>query len=163
MGITVKRTGKKLRFDVDIAAKIISTYAVGAVLRRVDRGMSLTGAAFAPYSRKYREALIKGGETTKVDLRVTGGLMSSLKAVTFTKKSIGEVDVRIRVGTGTSPAVSLGGGRAKRTGGRSPPHNVLAYWLHHGNGNTPARPFLGLTDAEERTLLALLTKANLWR
>ena len=160
MPIEVKRTGTVPRFNAAKAAQIIRAYVPGAILRRTDRGVSSTGAPFAPYSKSYREKLIAGSEDTKVDLRLTGGLMNSIKGVVTTTAT--QVAVTFAPDTGTSPQVSLGNGKAKRTGRRSPPHNVLGWYLHHGNGKMPPRPFMGLTTAEETSLAKLLRSANLW-
>ena len=161
MGITVKRTGKPYKFDPTKAEKLIRAYVPGAILRRTDKGISSTGNAFAPYSPSYREALAKGGEAAGVDLRLTGGLMNSIKVTEVHRTSDG-VTIIVAPDAGTSPAVSLGDGTARRTGRRGPPHNALAYWIETGTPTMPPRPFLALTAEEARTLGIMLDRAKLF-
>jgi hypothetical protein len=160
MAITTKRTGTPVKFNGEKAGKLIAAYVPGAILRRTDQGISSTGAAFAPYRPSYRATLAAMGEDQKVDLRLTGGLMGSIKArdIQVTPDC---VRVTIAPDAGTSPAVYAADGKAKRSGDRGPPHNVLGYWIHHGIGMV-ARPFMGLTPEQERELYLILGKAKIF-
>jgi hypothetical protein len=80
MAITTKRSGTPVKFNGEKAGKLIAAFVPGAILRRTDQGISSTGAALAPYTSSYRRSLTKMGEDQKVDLRLTGGLMNSIKA-----------------------------------------------------------------------------------
>ena len=161
MGITTKRTGTPAKFDGQKAGKLIAGYVPGAILRRTDQGLDVKGSQFAPYRPAYRDALVAMSEDGKVDLRLTGGLLNSIKARSIDVSTDG-VRVTIAPDTGTSPQVHASDGKAKRSGKRGPPHNVLGYWLHHGTPTMQARPFMGLTPDQERELLALLTKARVF-
>ena len=161
MGITTKRSGPPPKFDAVKAAKLISGYAPGAILRRTAQGIDATGAAFAPYSASYRNTLGKMGEDQSIDLRLTGGLMGSIKAREVRVTAAG-VEVVIAPDTGTSPAVTAKDGRAKRTGQQGPQHNVLGYWIHHGTADMKARPFMGLSPEQENELNRILAAARLW-
>lgn len=161
MGITTKRSGTPVKFDAERAARIIGGFVPGAILMRTDKGISSTGAAFASYSQSYRDRLAAMSEDQKIDLRLTGGLMNSVK-VRDKRLSTNGVEVVIAPDTGTSPQVSPRKGKAHRNGKRGPPHNVLGYWLHHGTARMPARPFMGLTPEQERELNALIAKARVF-
>jgi hypothetical protein len=161
MGVTIRRTGKPYKFDAVKVEKLIKAYVPGAIIRRTDKGISSTGSIFAPYSPEYVDALRRGGESTAVDLRLTGGLINSIKVVSI-DVSANSLRFVIAPDAGTSPSVTLADGRAKRKSGRSPPHNVLGYWIENGTASMPARPFLGLTPAQEKELAILLDKAKLF-
>lgn len=159
MAVTKTRTGPPVKFDGAKVAKVIAAFVPGAIIRRTGQGIGSDGAPLAAYSGRYRDRLAKAGEDTSVDLRLTGGLLNSIKVRSSTHDDK-SATVTIAPDTGTSPAVSLVDGRAKRTGDRGPPHNVLGWWIHHGNGRTPARPFMGLTPDQERELYRLLAKVG---
>lgn len=161
MGITVKRTGPPVKFDPEKAAKVISAFVPGAILRRTAQGLDMHGDPFSPYQPSYREALADMGEDQRVDLRLTGGLMNSVK-VRERRLSPDGVAITVAPDTGTSPQVAPSDGRAKRTGKQGPPHNVLGYWIHHGTPHMRARPFMGLSPAQQDELNRLLAKSKLW-
>lgn len=161
MGITTKRSGPPVRFDADKAIRLISGYVPGAILRRTAQGIDANGKPFAPYTASYRERLAAMSEDQKIDLRLTGGLMNSVK-VREKRITAAGVEVVIAPDTGTSPQVSPRNGKAHRTGDRGPPHNVLGYWLHHGTPHMRARPFMGLSPEQQTELNRILAKAKLW-
>ena len=53
-------------------------------------------------------------------------------------------------------------GKMRRTGRRSPPHNVLGAYLHFGTADMPARPFLELSQDETQELVRLLRDAGVF-
>ena len=159
MGVTVKTSGEPPRWNGAKVAKVIGALVPGMIIRRTGQGIDRNGAPFAPYSQAYREALSRGGESPAIDLRLTGGLMNSIK-VRSSVHTDHDATVTIAPDTGTSPAVTLADGRAKRTGRRGPPHNVLADWIEHGTGRAPPRPFMGLTEEQERQLWAAILKSR---
>lgn len=161
MGITTKRSGPPVKFDAAKAIRLIAGYVPGAIVRRTAQGLDTHGQPFAPYTPRYRQTLAKMGEDQSEDLRLTGGLMNSVK-VREKRVTAAGVEVVIAPDTGTSPQVVASGGRAKRTGQQGPPHNVLGYWIHHGTATTPARPFMGLTPDQERELNQLLGRAKVF-
>lgn len=161
MGITTRRTGTPVKFDAEKAARVIGAFVPGAILLRTDKGISSTGAAFASYSESYRDRLVAMSEDQKIDLRLTGGLLNSVK-VRDKRISANGVEVVVAPDAGTSPQVTPRKGKAHRTGRRGPPHNVLGYWIHHGTATTPARPFMGLTREQEAELNRLLAKARVF-
>lgn len=161
MGITTRRTGTPVKFDAEKAARVIGAFVPGAILLRTGKGISSTGQAFASYSNKYRERLATMSEDQKIDIRLTGGLMNSVK-VREKRISANGVEVVVAPDTGTSPQVTPRNGKAHRTGERGPPHNVVGYWIHHGTATMPARPFMGLTREQEAELNRLLGKARVF-
>lgn len=161
MGITTKRSGPPVKFDGEKAARLISGYVPGAIIRRTAQGLDANGNPFAPYTPGYRRTLGKMGEDTSEDLRLTGGLMNSIK-VREKRITAAGVEVVIAPDTGTSPQVRAVKGRAKRTGEQGPPHNILGYWLHHGTPHMRARPFMGLSPEQEAELNRILARARLW-
>lgn len=161
MGITTKRSGPPVKFDSEKAIRLISGYVPGAIIRRTGHGIDANGNPFAPYTPRYRATLGKMGEDTSEDLRLTGGLMNSVK-VREKRITAAGVEVVIAPDTGTSPQVRAVKGRAKRTGQQGPPHNVLGYWLHHGTADMRARPFMGLSPDQQAELNRILAKARLW-
>jgi len=106
MGITVKRRGGfgggPPRFNPEAVAREIKKFAPGAIIERVGRGVDINGQPFAPYSRRYRNFLKRGGEDQKIDLRLSGGLMNSVKARDAILRP-DSVEVTIAPDTGTSP------------------------------------------------------------
>jgi hypothetical protein len=102
MGIVVKKSGRPPRFNAEGIAKEIQRFAPGAVVERVGRGLDIFGRPFAAYSRRYRNFLKRGGEDQKIDLRLTGGLMNSVKARGALLRA-DYVEVTIAPDTGTSP------------------------------------------------------------
>lgn len=163
MPVTTTTSGKPPRFDGAKAARLIAALVPGMILDRTDRGIGSDGRPLAPYSPAYRQALADAGEDGKVDLRLTGGLLNSVKARKTEVASDGtRVTVTIAPDTGTSPAVTLLEGRAARTGKRGPSHAVLGYWIHYGRGRAPARPFMGLARDQARKLIDALQRAGVW-
>lgn len=128
--------------------------AIGMIQRRTSRGVDKDGNGFAPYSAAYREALVAGGESTKVDLTVTGAYLGGFREHRrVVDAARGVAYALIGPGTGTSEQRSFGEGRARHTGQRSPPHNVLGRYLNQ------RRPHLGLTPDERKRLATSMVKA----
>ena len=196
MGVTITKRGQPPRFNGDGVARLIKGLVPGMILERTNKGIDINGQQFAAYSRRYRNRLRLMGEDPKVDLRLSGGLLNSVKARGATLRA-DSVEVTIAPDTGTSPvwAPKAGGKqrqeramrkfaragkkgnyalipiaarqeatayRSRRTGKQSPPHNVVGYWLHHGTPTMKARPFMGLTDEQWRTLRAAIAKV-MWK
>jgi hypothetical protein len=155
MSVKVTHHGRA-DFAVDRILDFLVAQAVGMVQRRTAKGIDANGNAFPAYSPSYAAALVEGGENTKVDLTVTGAYLASIS------ERSREVDMErgvaratIGPGTGTSEQRVMAAGRARKTGKRSPPHNVLARFLerkfHH----------LGLTPDERKRLAAQAAKIAL--
>lgn len=139
------------------ALSLVSSMAIGAIKRRTGKGIDIDGDPFRPYSSAYRRALTEGGEDpSKVDLRLTGGMLNSVKEL---RRQITDRRATAWIGpdTGTSPRVSLRDGHAKRTGKRGPAHNLVGAWLHYGTHKMPARPWLGLSPKDRKAIAAQLT------
>lgn len=154
------RFTQRIAIDKGRALSLISSLAAGFIRKRTADGKDISGAPFKPYSPMYREMLTKGGEdANQVDLTVTGGLLASINERKRTVTAHGG-SVVVGPDTGTSPRVSFRDGRAVRTGGRSPPHNVIGAWLHFGRGRMPPRKFLGLTPRERQKISKALTRAS---
>lgn len=160
--------------------KTVQAFVVGAILKRVDAGKDLNGAQFAPYSTEYASRLRRGNEDDKVDLRMSSGLMNSIKGRDIIHEG-DSVSVIFSPDTGTSPQKAFKvtelkqqkrdqllkserknlPGKWVNTGKRGPEHNILADWLHYGTSKLPPRPFLGLTHDEIESLKQLLAKAKI--
>ena len=160
VGIATFAVEWKTRVEVDKARalSLVSALAIGAIKRRTGQGLDIDGKPFRPYSQTYRRMLVEGGEDpSKVDLRLTGGMLNSV-AELRRRISGRRATAWIGPGTGTSPAVSLVNGRAKRLGRRGPAHNLVGAWLHFGTAKMPARPWLGLTPKDRDSIGRQLTK-----
>lgn len=161
MPVTVSSSGKPPRWDSAKAARIVAALVPGLVLARTAAGRDMYGRPFAPYSARYRAALADAGEDGRVDLRLTGGMLNSVKArdVAVTPTS---ATVTVGPDTGTSPRVVLADGVARRTGQRGPAHAVVGFWLHHGTPHMRPRPWAGLDDRDRKSLARALERAGLW-
>lgn len=183
--VTVKRSGKIPKFDLEKAIATVKAFVPGAILARTDKGIDATGKAFTGYSAEYYAKLSGAGEDTKVDLRLTGGMLNSIKARKVTKSG-GGAEIVFAPGTGGSPEMAFVSQSTKtakdkkfqhlspseradkkyklvKTGGRGPPQNVVAYWIHNGTDDMPPRPFLALTAKEVKYLQDLFIKVGLWK
>ena len=169
--VEVIRKGERASIDVLTIAKRIAAFAPGLIIDRVDAGLDIKDKPFAPYSANYRAALALANEDGKVDLRLTGGLINSVKVRRIVRKSSGAVVVHIGPDSGTSPRVPLAppwvvndpDARAawarnppQRRGKRGPPHNAVGAYLHKGTPTMKARPWLGLSPSDLRDLRKLL-------
>jgi len=102
MGVTITRRGRPPRFDANRIATIIKGVVPGMILERTNKGVDINGQQFAAYSRRYQRKLKRMGEDPKVDLRMSGGLLNSVKARGATLRA-DSVEVTIAPDTGTSP------------------------------------------------------------
>lgn len=180
MGITIKKSGRPPRFNAAGIAREIQRFAPGAIIERVGRGLDINGKQFAPYSRRYRNFLRRGGEAQNVDLRLTGGLLNSVKA-RDALLGADRVEVTIAPDTGTSPVWAPKAGsqrraakatakgrdpstsyRMQRTSKQSPPHNMVGYWLHFGTSTIKPRPWMGLDPKQAAYLREMIAKV-MWR
>lgn len=161
MKVRVKRSGepleKTLMKKLRKAAEAIGPVVVGIIQRRTAQGKSWKGGTLAQYSNSYKDALSAGRESWKVDLTLTGSYLADIKVLKIIERAR-DIMVLIGPGTGTSPKVDLGGGRARQTGKRSPPHNILGTYLEYGTPKMPARPHLGITPEERKRVSGLLAK-----
>ncbi len=153
------RFTQRIHVDAGKALALMSTLAVGFVKKRTSSGRDVAGNPFAAYRPSYASALRKGGESTKVDLTLTGGLINSIAELGRAVTADGG-EVRIGPGTGTSPRVSLANGVARRTGGRGPAHNIVGAYIHFGTPKMAARKFLGLTLKERQKISKALTRQS---
>jgi len=48
------------------------------------------------------------------------------------------------------------------SGVRSPPHNMVGYWLHFGTPTVKARPWMGLDPKQEAYLREMIARV-MWR
>ena len=169
--VVVIRMGERASIDVLTIAKRVAAFAPGLIIDRVDAGLDIKDKPFAPYSPSYRAALALANEDGKVDLRLTGGLINSVKVRRIVRKSSGAVVVHIGPDSGTSPRVPLAPpwvvnnpeARAawarnppQRRGKRGPPHNAVGAYLHKGTPTMKPRPWLGLSPSDLRDLRKLL-------
>lgn len=160
--ITTTSTGRE-DVDVEAIARVLIARVPGLVLERCHAGLDIDDKPFAPYSASYREALTEMGEATDVDLRLTGGLLNSVKHTSTERVSPDVVVLTFAPDTGTSPQVrppSRGKPRAKRTGKRGPAHNLVGYWLQHGTPRMRSRPWLGLSPSDLKKLWPLIAAAK---
>ena len=173
MSLIVTRT-KHRQIRTDKALDAVAAVAVGVLQRRTARGIDRDGVPFRPYSAAYAASLVRGGERTNVDLTVTGAFLADIRELRRTV-AVGRSTLTIGPGTGTSEGRRAKAGKklrrpnkktgAKRrrgvmsvSGGRSPPHNILGAYLHHGTARMPPRPWAGYTRDELRYLASVAAK-----
>lgn len=149
-GVKVTKRGPQIAIDVNAMLDFLVAAAVGMIQRRTAKGIDVDGNAFPAYSRSYQEQLRAMGESTDVDLTVTGAYLQGISERSRTvDAATGVARATIGPGTGTSASVAppaKGRARAVRTGKRSPSHAVLGRWLQM------KRPHLGLTKDEAARL-----------
>ena len=169
-----------IEIDMKAIMAAVGVATVGHIVERVDKGLDVNDQPFAQYSDDYREWLKVGGENPDaVDLRLTGGLMNSVK-VRETRIENGTGFVTVGPGTGTSAEVTHGGrtafqaftgaapkqeltktGKPKKprasshTNKRSPPHNILGSYLQK------KRPWLGVSPLGMAKLRQLIERVML--
>lgn len=161
--ITMRWRGK-IKVDVQRAARVLPPLIIGHVLRRTAQGKDMHDRPFAAYSAGYRRRLTRMGESTKVDLRATGGLLNSLRLLrTEVRGSVAILVFGPDAGTSaevrTPPA---GRRRARRTGRRGPRHNLVGLWLHEGRRG-PARQWLGISPSGRPALLRAIERAGIFK
>lgn len=157
--ITVTNRGPRNEIPVRKLAEAFAALVPGKIKSQVNRGLDVDGKPFAPYTPRYARALSRASEDGKVDLRLTGGLLNSIATRSMREVANNVWEILIAPDTGTSPAVSLVKGRAKRTARRGPPHNVVGYWLHNGTPKMRARPWLGLSPESQRALIVQIMRS----
>ena len=107
VNVEVIRKGEPLKWPVEKIAKTIAAIVPGLILDRVDAGLDTKDKPFAPYAPDYAKALALANEDPKRDLRLTGGLMNSVKTRRIIRRADGVVTVVIAPDAGTSPRVRL--------------------------------------------------------
>jgi hypothetical protein len=157
MSVIVKRMSFELSSrTIDVAMKVVEGYVFGAILRRTDQGKDMNGNAFAPYKDSYLKKLQAFGEDTQIDLRISGGLLNSLKQQ-MTKTNDG-FKYSIQPDTGVSP-IRLKRNKSRGETHSKTPHNLVAYYLQNGTPKMKARPFLGLTPDQVEYLRKAIQRA----
>ena len=160
MSLTITRSGKPMAIDVDRLVAILKTEAIARILRRTAQGIDANDRPFAGYSAGYLQALGEAGEDSRVDLRLTGGLLNSVKVIGV--RRVGNTTtIIIAPDTGTSPAVTLGDGKAKGARKRGLPHNVVGAYLHRGTPRMKARPWLRLSPKDRAAMRTVIYRASL--
>lgn len=156
---TIKKSRSTTTFNLHAILDLLVALAVGFIQRRTAKGLDYNGNPFPGYSSSYAEQLRAMGESTKVDLTVTGAYLADIGERSRTvNESTGSARATIGPGTGTSAQVappSKGKARAVKTGARSPAHNILARYL------SVKFPHLGLTRDEQKKLAAMAVKVAL--
>ena len=142
MPITVDNSKMK-EIDIVPAAALdwLAAQAIGLIQRRTARGQSLNGGAFAQYSASYQKQLAKGGESTLVDLTVTGGLLADIKELRRTVSAT-QATVTIGLGTGTSEnrrAKSVSNGKLARAHAELQQRLAMARTLYSRRDRESAR------------------------
>jgi hypothetical protein len=164
MSVTVKVTGD-IKLDVQTLAKKIAPAIIGRVLERTAKGIGSDGKPFREYAPMTRERYRDMGESAdNADLRLTGGLLNSVHLKSTYQSATGVLLV-FGPDTGTSPQVAppeKGKARAVRTGERGPPHNLVGLWIHNGRGRMPARPWLGLSPADNEWVRQLIQRTGIF-
>lgn len=138
-----------IEIDLTRALNALGSHVVGTIRLRTDQGKDLTGAAFQQYSESYKAALRRGGELDKVDLRLSGSMMSSLKVVGRGQRR-GLHYVTVGFSGEYGPAVRLKQGKRVNVGQRDITNGALARIHHLGLGRQKPRRFFGLSKAERR-------------
>ena len=159
MGMTVNIGVKTLELKKAKIEKLIKAFVSGAILQQADAGIDITGSPYKGYSEKYKRALARAGEDTKVDLRLSGSMLNSIKAKR--EDAANGFSIVWQPDTGNGPRTILAKGKVIKNGNRSISNNILAYNIHNGEGNMPKRPFLGLTPENQAELLQILREARI--
>ena len=181
-------SGDAPKLDLMAVVRRISPEITGMMKTRARKGLDVNGQPFAPYAPSTVEQYARGGESSKVDLTITGAMILGLaERVAERLVAGGRAEMLFGPGSGTSEerrlvrhrtksgkltTKSLGKnawgievgrsqGRAAKTGERSPPHTQHAAWIHFGTERMPARPFVGLTEAEEAAIGKLIAEVAL--
>lgn len=189
MTSTIRFTGSpsgKLTVDLGRCGDLLSAIVPGMIRTRTDAGVDIDGKPLADYSPEWKETLVAMGEGTKVDLRLTGGLLNSIKRV---KKAIANkmLTLTFAPGAGTSAEVAppLAAKRAaneramqrdtamfgvarnrasmRRTGERGPQWNLLGLWIHRGHKGRPPRKFMGLSPDQRKDVLRQLFRTGIFK
>ncbi len=143
MPTQIQKSGPKPQLPDKSLTASIGQAALGEIQYRTGRSIGANDVRFAPYSLKYLKALQRASQQLSVDLQLTGRLMGSLRTrVVTVSPTVSSVEVF--AGTGAAGKTSLAEGRLQRKGSTSLSLNRLGYYLHHGTGDLPARPWLGL-------------------
>lgn len=165
------------RIELDLLglAKVVGPAAVGHVLDRCDQGLDIHDQPFAPYSKEYAQWLTEGGEDpTHVDLRLTGGLLSSVKVQ---QQSVDGAVLALDIGPGTGTSeerhvhgVSAferfkgakgvkpkGKPRLTKTGKRGPPHNLVGQYLQK------KRPWLGISPKGMKVIASIIERTKVFK
>lgn len=140
---------KHVVIDVSKAIDALGAFTVGAIKKRTNLGIDVSGKPFEQYSRRYQAALRSGGEQTKPDLRVTGSMLSSLKVIGRGNR-LGVQYVRIGFDATYGPAYKLKDNKIIRTGMRKITNGALARVHHYGIGRVKRRRFFGLSRQEKK-------------
>ncbi len=175
--------GPAPKFDLAAIARRIAPEVAGMMKTRARKGLDINGNAMAPYAPSTVAAHARAGESSAVDLTVTGAMLLGLAERVADRVLAGDrlemvfgpdsgtseerrfVRHRTKGGKVTTKAGRKNAdgsagerslGRAAKTGERSPAHPQLAAWIHFGTAHQPARPFVGLTKAEEQVIGALI-------
>jgi hypothetical protein len=151
--------------DVKALVQLAATDAIGRIQRRTAKGTDMHGRAFRSYSDEYAKKRDDDGRNASpVDLTFTGGLLASVRILRVVDR-VGKIAALIGPGTGTSPEIGWrktggsGAYKSHRTGRRGPSHNLVGRWLHEGRTRGQARPWLGLSEADRRAVIARAVQA----
>lgn len=146
-GVTVVKRGSAELAPMAKILDYVAARAIGMIQTRSAKGIGINGP-MKPYSHDYIETLHAMGESSSVDLTVTGAYLTGISERSRTVRPDGGTVV-IGPGTGTSEKrapPTKGKARAVKTGKRSPPHNVLGAILQR------TRPHVGLTADEMKKI-----------
>lgn len=133
-GVKLQKTGW-LYLDVEAIADVVSAGAVGHVLDRQHDGLDNQDKPFRKYSASYAAALARAGESTDVDHRVSGLMLSQLKELNRTRSAEGVVTLTIGVGPGGD-------------------RNLIAAYLQR------LRPWLGISPRGRASINKAIAKAK---
>jgi hypothetical protein len=107
--LVLKSRSAPLRIDHAKVARELPPLIVGAIQRRVQSGQDIEGKSFRAYSKSYQKTLAAMGEAGNADLRLTGGLMNSIRLLRVEKQSATRTVLHFGPGAGTSPQVRAPG------------------------------------------------------
>jgi hypothetical protein len=134
-------------FNPEAMAQLASSFFIGHVQERVGRGVDIDGKDFVRYSEGYALHLVEMGESTKVDMRLTGGMLNALGIIDKSKRG-NVVSYVVGLKTGASRRVKApkrGRARSARTRSFGGSWNVVGYAHQHGRKHLPMRRWFGIT------------------
>jgi hypothetical protein len=146
----------RLFVNLEQMAERLKADVVGRILRRVAQGRDIDDRNFAPYTTGYKRKLKLAKESDLVDIRLTGGLLNSVKVTRIDMNPSGFV-MYVGPDTGAVNKVKFQKGSMERDGKGSATNNQVGYWLQ--NHKKKPRKWLGLSPTDKANMRRYLWDA----
>ena len=151
-----RRTELTIELIAPDLERIIAEETLKRIQERTGQGLDARGKPFVPYKPGYARKRSIAGLGTRVNLKVTGSLLSSLKILRASRG-------KIRIGwRGTSSRRMSLTSSGRRPAGGTESHERIAHDLHTGQGSRAGpRRFLGLETPAEKSMVARRVEARI--